>query len=248
MNKFLKIFSAAAAGIISAAAMSVTVCAEDYEFDLSTAVQSNGSWGQSFIYYTANDLQEEHSGNFDPRWLTEDSEVIMEYTYEGEANNSPVELIWQTWEGPVPQNPDIKGTWNKIAPDEYDETSAEFSFDSIVDAYGTDDFEAVYAICVGDTGVKLTLTSMTITNCEIPSSAAAAGEDEEEDAETDVEETSVKETEAAATTAATTNIADNAPKENGGSVAAVIVVVVIAAAAAAVGVITVIKKSKGKYY
>lgn len=204
MNKLLKALTASAAGIFAVGALAFTAFAEDYTFDISEPVQSNGSWGQSFTYYTAND--EGHPGNFDATWITPDSEVVVDYTYEGETNKAPLELIWQTWDGPKEADPDVKGKWNRVSPYEYDETSAKFSYEDIVSAYGTDDFSTVYAINVGDTGVKLTVTGVTITNCDIVEAVEteaeteaeteedteAAEETEETDAEEAAEETEVE--------------------------------------------------------
>ena len=204
MNKLLKALTSSAAGIFAVGALAFTAFAEDYTFDISEPVQSNGSWGQSFTYYTAND--EGHPGNFDATWITPDSEVVVDYTYEGETNKAPLELIWQTWDGPKEADPDVKGKWNKVSPYEYDETSAKFSYEDIVNAYGTDDFSTVYAINVGDTGVKLTVTGVTITNCDIVEAVEteaeteaeteedteAAEETEETDAEEAAEETEVE--------------------------------------------------------
>ena len=195
MNKLLKALAASAAGFFAAAVLTITVCAEDYTFEISDPVQSNGSWGQSFSYFTCND--QGHPGNFDATWITPDSEVIVEYTYEGNTSRYPVELIWQTWDGPIEPDPDVNGTWNKIAPYEYDETTAKFSYEDIVAAYGTDNFETVYAINVGDTGVKLTVTGVTITNCDMGGEEAEETEAETEaETEEETEEETEQETEA----------------------------------------------------
>lgn len=199
MNKLFKALTASAAGFFAAAALTLTVCAEDYTFDVSEAVQTNGEWGQSFVYFTAND--EGHPGNFDATWMTSESEVIVEYTYEGDSSSrAPAELIWQTWDGPRDPDPDVKSKWNKIAPYEYDDTSAKFSFEDIAAKYGTEDFSTVYAINVGDTGVKLTVTGVTITNCNItedePETEAETEEETEEETEAETEEESEEETEA----------------------------------------------------
>lgn len=209
MKNFFRTMSAAAVGILSCAMLAVTAYAEDYTFDVSGASESNGKWGQSFICYTALG-NEEFSENFNPMWMTSDSEVIVDYTYKGEANGSPVELIWQTWgDGPVKPNPDVTKDWNKIAPYEYTDTEAKFSFSDIAASYGSDNFDTVYAICVGDTGVNLTVTGMKVTNCNITApvqteEAAAEAEteaqtEEETEAETEAEteEATEAETEAA---------------------------------------------------
>lgn len=194
MNKLFKALTASAAGFFAATALTLTVCAEDYTFDVSEAVQTNGEWGQSFVYYTAND--EGHPGNFDATWMTSESEVIVEYTYEGDSSSrAPAELIWQTWDGPRDPDPDVKSKWNKIAPYEYDDTSAKFSFEDIAAKYGTEDFSTVYAINVGDTGVKLTVTAVTITNCNIPEEEPETEAETEAETEEEAEEETDAETE-----------------------------------------------------
>lgn len=192
MKKLFRTMCAAAVGILSCAMLAVTAYAEDYTFDVSGASESNGKWGQSFTCYTALG-NEEFSENFNPMWMTSDSEVIIDYTYKGEANGSPVELIWQTWgDGPVKPNPDVTKNWNKVTPYEYTDTEAKFSFSDIAASYGSDNFDTVYAICVGDTGVNLTVTGMKVTNCNI----TAPVQTEEAAAEAETEAQTEEETEA----------------------------------------------------
>lgn len=192
MKKLFRTMSAAAVGILSCAMLAVTAYAEDYTFDVSGASESNGKWGQSFICYTALG-NEEFSENFNPMWMTSDSEVIVDYTYKGEANGSPVELIWQTWDdGPAEPNPDVTKNWNKVTPYEYNDTEAKFSFSDIAASYGSDNFDTVYAICVGDTGVNLTVTGIKVTNCNI----TAPVQTEEAAAEAETEAQTEEETEA----------------------------------------------------
>lgn len=192
MKKLFRTMSAAAVGILSCAMLAVTAYAEDYMFDVSGASESNGKWGQSFTCYTALG-NEEFSENFNPMWMTSDSEVIVDYTYKGEANGSPVELIWQTWDdGPAEPNPDVTKNWNKVTPYEYTDTEAKFSFSDIAASYGSDNFDTVYAICVGDTGVNLTVTGMKVTNCNI----TAPVQTEEAAAEAETEAQTEEETEA----------------------------------------------------
>lgn len=264
MKKIFRMISAAAAAFVAAAAMTVTVFAEDYEFDVSTATQSHGSWGQSFTHYTVLTGDPEQAENFNPQWMTEDSEVLVEYTYEGTAALNPCELIWQTWEGgPVEKNPDVVGNWNKVIPYEYDDSSAKFSYADIVTAYGTDDFSSVYAINIGDTGVKLTVTKLTVTNVDMEaavSSETEAAETEAAETEAEAEDVTEKETEAETeteaakteeTTALTTpqSIADNAPDEGGAMpIVIMVIAIVVVVAVIVVIVILMIKKSRGRYY
>jgi hypothetical protein len=54
--------------------------------------------------------------------------------------------------------------WAKIAPVEFDETTATYDFESIATAYGTDDFSQVYKIMVGATDrAKITVYFNMIT-------------------------------------------------------------------------------------
>lgn len=215
MKKLFRTMSAAAVGILSCAILAATAYAEDYTFDVSGASESGGKWGQSFICYTALG-NEEYSENFNPMWMTSDSEVIVDYTYTGEANGSPVELIWQTWgDGPVKPNPDVTKDWNKIAPYEYTDTEAKFSFSDIAASYGSDNFDTVYAICVGDTGVNLTVTGMKVTNCNITAPVQTEETAAEAETEAQTEEATEAETEEAteAETEAETQEEDEAETE-----------------------------------
>ena len=173
MKKLFRTMCAAAVGILSCAMLAVTAYAEDYTFDVSGASESNGKWGQSFICYTALG-NEEYSENFNPMWMTSDSEVIVDYTYKGEANGSPVELIWQSW---GEHSDDKIVDWAKVAPAEEGDGWADFNYADIVAAYGTDDFSEVYNICVGDTGTPVTVTKITVTNLGEPKTLPAWAEE-----------------------------------------------------------------------
>lgn len=240
MNKFVKRLCTAAALTLCSAALSVSVFAEDFEIDVSDAKQSTGSYGQSLIYYTCLG-NPDAVDNFDPTTMTDDSMVHIEYTLEGDyptgddgyISAPPVQLIWQSWEGGSGNS--AGAIWAQVAPYEFDEKSASFSFDDIAAAYGTEDFSTVYAINVGDTGVKVTVTKMTVTNVRSSGGAAA--------------ETEITESKAIEVTLTSAAIIENAPTE----VNAAPIVLGIAAGVAAVAVIVVLvvltlKKSKRKYY
>lgn len=262
MKKLFRLLTEAAAAVLMMTAMtvlSVSAYAEDYEFDVSTAKESTG-WQQSFVHYTVLG-DPSMKDNFNPTWMTEDSEIIITYESSGEYANYPCELIWQTW-GDLAEG--VKGTWNKVAPYEFDDTTSKFSYQDVVDAYGVSDFSTVYAICVGDRNNVLKVTGMTITNCDIPSEA----ESEEEAKETEAAETEAEETEAEtaaettekvteakneteATTAETLPVPQTEDDEEGGvdaTMVILIVVVVVVAAAIVVIIILMIKKAKNRYY
>ena len=148
--------------------LTISIYAEDYRCDVSSAVMTEGKWGQSYTEYTPLETDRKFANNFNPLWMTEQSEVIVEYELDapdGELSESPVELIWQTWDGPVEPNPDAV-KWAKVSPYEYDRMTAKFSYADIVKSYGTSDFSAVYAVNIGDTGTNIKVTSLTITNID----------------------------------------------------------------------------------
>lgn len=239
MKKFIKAISAAAAVVLGSLLMTVTAFAEDYEFDVSDAVMTDGGWGQSYIHYTACEGSAEHLDNFNPTWLTKESVIKVEFEYDGNpvGDSEPLQLIWQTWDnGPAGADPNVNGTWNVVRPFECGTNFASFSYSDIVSAYGTSDFKTVYAVCVGDAGVKLKVTRMTATNCNITDPSETAAED------------SVEETSAALITTAP-SVAANAPTEgNAGSMVLIIVVAAVVVAAVAVVVVMLIKKAKNSYY
>ena len=96
----------------------------------------------------------------------------------------------------VKPNPDVTKDWNKIAPYEYTDTEAKFSFSDIAASYGSDNFDTVYAICVGDTGVNLTVTGMKVTNCNITAPVQTEETAAEAETEAQTEEATEAETEA----------------------------------------------------
>ncbi|MGN0642889.1 MAG: hypothetical protein ACI4JJ_07060 [Huintestinicola sp.] len=259
MKKLFKLLTSAAAAILmmtAVALMSAAASAEDFEFDVSTAKESTG-WQQSFVHYTVLG-DPSMKDNFNPTWMTEDSEVVVTYTTSGAYNNYPCELIWQTW-GDLAEG--VNGTWNKVKPYEFDDTTARFSYADIAASYGTTDFSTVYAICVGDTSNVLKVTGMTITNCDIvvveetEEVTEAETEAEEEPAETTAatteKVTEAKTEKAETTTAATLPVPQTEEDDEGGvNPTMIILIVVVAAVAAAIVVIIVlmIKKAKSRYY
>lgn len=171
----LRKLAALAGAFLFSAVMTISVSAENYKADVSSAVPTN-NWGQSFTMYTPFVIEEgkDYSENFDPLWMTPTSEVWVGYEISEELSvldESPVELIWQTWEvnGKLADN--VNKAWNQILPYEYDATHAIFRYNDIVQAYGTDDFSSVYCICIGDrlgnkNAPTVKVTSLTFTNIQ----------------------------------------------------------------------------------
>ncbi|MBR4223225.1 MAG: hypothetical protein IKR73_00285 [Oscillospiraceae bacterium] len=235
MNKQIKLLILILIVFLSSLLLGMSVSAESYTFDVSSAKQTNGDWKQSFIEYTPLEGKGENEYHFNPLWMTPQSEVIAEFRYEGEPMNegsAPIELIWQTWQSNDPR-PEGAKDWAKVAPAEYTDTTAVFKYDDIVEAYGTSDFSTVYAINIGDTGTKLKLVGLTVTNIDrsqVPGSPEAAVPQH-------------------GTAAKAADIEANAPDE-GGSIGIVIGVAaaVVAVVLIVVGVIVFLKKHNEKGY
>lgn len=233
--KISKIISGIAAGVFAAMCMTFTAFAEpqDLEPSVSRAIQTNGAWGQSVTYTNAQ---------INPMGITPDTVIEVQYELEGDEalpGQYQVELILQNYTA----DPQI---WAQVVPYEYDDTHALFDYDGMVLAYGSDDFSEVGNICIGDRGVKMTVTYVKITNYDPP--AKETETEAETEAETEVEITEA-ETEAPAETAAETTAAST-PTANSGNNVVLIIIIIAAVVVIAVVVVVIIvtKKNKKRFY
>lgn len=231
--KISKIISGIAAGVFAAMCMTFTAFAEpqDLEPSVSRAVQTNGAWGQSVTYSNAE---------INPMGITPDTVIEVQYELEGDEalpGQYQVELILQNYTA----DPQI---WAQVVPYEYDETHALFDYDGIVLAYGSDDFSTVNNICIGDRGVKMTVTYVKVTNYDPPVRETTAASTEEAEEITEAETEAPAETTAAETTAAST------PTANSGNNVVLIIIIIAAVVVAAVVVVVIIvtKKNKKRFY
>lgn len=230
--KISKIISGIAAGVFAAFCMTFTAFAEaqDFEPSVTRAVQTNGAWGQSITYSNAE---------IDPMGITPDSVIEVQYELDGEAalpDQYQVELIFQNYTA----DPQI---WAQVVPYEYDDTHALFDYDAMVLAYGSDDFSTVNNICIGDRGIKMTVTYVKITNYDPPVRETTAASTEA------AAEITEAETEAPAETAAETTAAST-PTANSGNNVVLIIIIIAAVVVAAVVVVVIIvtKKNKKRFY
>ena len=163
MKKIFKKISAALLAAASVFTLSFTAYAKaenDIVFDVSSAPVIE-PWGS----FTIN---MEH---YDTTKITPQSEVIVSFSAEfltEDEKECPVELIVQSWSYPdTPMVNSTGGVWAKVAPYEWNETYAAFSYDDMVTAYGTADLSKVDALNIGATAnANLTIQSCTLTNCE----------------------------------------------------------------------------------
>lgn len=233
--KISKILSGIASGVFAAMCMTFTAFAEpqDFEPSVAKAVQTNGMWEQSITY---------SNSDINPAGITPDSVFEVQYKLDGDEalpNQYQVELIFQNYTA----DPQI---WAQVVPYEYDETHALFDYDAMVLAYGSDDFSTVNNICIGDRGVKMTVTYVKITNYDPPVKETAATT-----AETEAE-TAAEITEAPAETAAAETTAANTGTPEASSGNSVVLIIIIIAAVVVVTVVVVIiivtKKNKKRFY
>lgn len=234
--KISKIISGIAAGVFAAFCMTFTAFAEpqDLEPSVSRAVQTNGTWAQSITYSNTE---------INPAGITPDSVFEVQYELEGDEalpGQYQVELIFQNYTA----DPQI---WAQVVPYEYDDTHALFDYDAMVLAYGSDDFSTVNNICIGDRGVKMTVTYVKITNYDPPARETAATTAETE-AETAAEITEASEAPAETTAAETT--AASTPTANSGNNVVLIIIIIAAVVVVAVVVVVIIvaKKNKKRFY
>lgn len=233
--KISKIISGIAAGVFAAMCMTFTAFAEpqDLEPSVSRAIQTNGAWGQSVTYTNAQ---------INPMGITPDTVIEVQYELEGDEalpGQYQVELILQNYTA----DPQI---WAQVVPYEYDDTHAFFDYDGMVLAYGSDDFSEVGNICIGDRGVKMTVTYVKITNYDPPAKETVT--EAETEAETEVEITEA-ETEAPAETAAETTAASTPTADSGNNVVLIIIIIAaVVVVAVVVVVIIVTKKNKKRFY
>lgn len=239
MKKIFKLALAVFTACMTAFVMSICVSAETEDVELPTqlAKATNGAWGQSIFY---------DKSQFDCSRITPDTIISIEYTTEGELKNTAgyaAELIFQNYSTADPQ------IWAKVAPYEFTDTTASYKYDDIIAAYGSEDLSTVDNLCVGDCGVILTVTKVTLTNCEKPEETTVATTEATTtttEATTTEKVTTTAETEAE-TTAATTKAAEKEKKNDGGIPIVLIVVITVVVAVAVVVTILVIK-SKRRFY
>ena len=231
MRKILKIMLSAV--IVCITAVTVSLCAyaetEDVELSTSIAKTTNGEWGQSVTY---------PPNIFDCTRMTPDTIVKIEFELEDEwtGSGAPVELVLQNYVA----DPQI---WAKVEPFECDDTSASFRYDDMVVRYGGEDFSDVGNLCIGDCGIAMKVTKVTVTNCtvivttttEATTTTAATEAAEETTTQAPAE-----------TTAATTTVA--ASSSGGGQIPLIPIIIGAVVVAVVVVVIVIIKKNRKDFY
>lgn len=231
MRKILKIMLSAV--IVCITAVTVSLCAyaetEDVELSTSIAKTTNGLWGQSVTY---------PPNMFDCTRMTPDTIVKVEFELEEEwtGSGAPIELVLQNYVA----DPQI---WAKVEPFECDDTSASFRYDDMVIRYGGEDFSEVGNLCIGDCGIAMKVTKVTVTNCTVivtttteATTTTAAIEAAEETTTQAPAETTAATTEAAASSS--------------GDVQIPLIPIIIGAVAVAVVVVVIIiiKKNRKDFY
>lgn len=166
MNLKIKKLLAAIGASAALMALAPSAYADDYYFDMSKARQTFGNGtGSTYSDMTRLDNERRDKDKFNPLWLTEDSSIVIEYVSEGDYEEAPAILVLQSWVGELVSGTDDK--WVQVLPSSYDDTTATFTYEDMVAAYGND-FSDVYALNVVDSGNALLIKSMMATNVEVP--------------------------------------------------------------------------------
>ena len=208
LRKFATSIAVAATVLMTSA---INVFADDYQFDLSKASRTFGK-GTSYVHYTRLDNERMDKNNFNPLWMTKDSTMEVEFEAAGEYDTAPVSITFQSWTGEK-----VAGTEDKIVrifPSTFTESTATFTYDDMVQWYGTDDFSDVYCVRIEDNGNQILATSLTVTNCNIPEDEAENVKGTIIKTETEAAETEAPVEETEVTTEENTSSSETTNKES----------------------------------
>ena len=198
---------------------------------------------------------------FDSTTLTNKSTIEISFETDAEdPESSPVDIAIQSWENSTsPFAKDNGDVWVTVEPEKYTKDTAVFTYDAMVDAYGTADFSRVSALNICGTGKgRVKIKSVTIKNCvpadkgtHVKADEATDDSSEQEGDESSVSEADESKAEPAETTATAAAAAatDNNDSDKGGSNILWIVIGVVAGVGIAIAVIFVIltRKSSEEY-
>lgn len=160
----LTVFAAAAAFICAGTAVNAEIF--DYDYDMSKSRWTYGG-GYSFITYTRLDGERKDRHQFDPRWITPDTQIVMEYETEGEYEGCPASLVLQSWPGELVESTEERSI--SCEPTEFSSTTAIYNYEDLVRQWGDDNFAILYSLSVADKGENsLFVSSLTITNVDVP--------------------------------------------------------------------------------
>ena len=199
------------------------------------------NWGQSLTVSV---------DQFDTSTFTPNSYVVALYETDAvdELPASPVEFILQSTDDDVSPKAKKGTVWAKVAPEMFTNTFAYFNYDTIVDAYGIDDFSCVSVVYVGDTGKHaVTCTDLFVFNCKTLAPAVP-----EEPEESSKEETTTTAAPAAAPEETTTTAASSSSDSSSSSLGSNVIFIVIGVVSGIVIAIVALyvflgKKSKETY-
>ena len=195
---------------------------------------------------------------FDTSTLTPRSMAMafFESDIAEDRKTAPVELIFQSTDDKVSPKAKNGTVWAKIQPAKFNPGFALFAYDSMTEAYGTDDFSCVSVVYVGDTGISpITCTDLYVLNCktlapevveepEGSSKAEAPAEVTSSEAEKPAEEVS------SAAAAAAETVTSSAAEESSVSTNIIFIIIGVAAGViiAVVVVIIILNRKAGVAY
>ncbi|SDB55933.1 hypothetical protein SAMN02910317_02912 [Ruminococcaceae bacterium FB2012] len=201
---------------------------------------------------------------FDTSTLTQKSYAIAMFESEvpEDTVNPPVEMIFQSTDDKVSPKAKNGTVWAKIRPVRFNNVFAFFPYDTMTEAYGTDDFSCVSTVYIGDTGEsKITCTDLYVLSCKTLPPADAGKTEDSSAAESKAEEVTtttaapeskaeVTTTEAAAESKAAAETVTSSSDGDSFSKSLIFIIIGIAAGVilAVVVVIIILNKKAGEAY
>lgn len=164
------------AAMVCAAAMSATlvvnVSADSFLFDMEKAHETH-SGGQAYTYLFRNDMERRDKYNLDTAWLIPGCSFELEYEWSGEIGEewtAPVALRFQSWTDETlgVEKADFNDGRVEVEPSVWTDTTALFTYDDIVAAWGSDNFSQMYSFQVHDTGTSINVSSITLKDIMLP--------------------------------------------------------------------------------
>lgn len=193
--KIKKIVLAALAAAFAATSVFSSAIAVSAEEPLSNVAIHLGDAKEARVEENGNRQQSVSLSyeQFDASRLTKDSEIIITYEITAadksvKSGSNHVELVVQSWENPdTPKKDSTGGVWEIVDAKSDDGKTAVFTYDDIVEAYGTDDFTLISKLNVEAASAStIKCTGFSATNCLVKGSRVIAESDDSSKGESNI--------------------------------------------------------------
>lgn len=170
--RFLRKMSAMVCAAAMSATLAINVSADAFIFDMEKAHETY-SGGQAYSYLFRNDMERRDKYNLDTAWLTPGCSFELEYEWSGKIGEewaAPVALCFQSWNDETlgVEKADFNDGHVEVEPRTWTDTTALFTYDDIVTAWGSDDFSRMYSFQVHDTGTSIKVNAIILKDITLP--------------------------------------------------------------------------------